>query len=577
MIIDCREFPDHHVVKTEVCIVGSGPAGLTLARELGHSSRSVTVLESGGLIAEPAIQDLNLCHTVNHSPIDLPVTRNRQTGGNSNLWCVNLGRKAEQQWGLGVRYMPLAEIDFQRRDWVPHSGWPIDQADLLPYYRKAEAVTQCGAFNYADGTALGDDKTPIAWADPSLTSKTFGFGRRHLFCHDYVQELAQSPTVNLCLYATAVKLETATDGRRLQRVQVTNLTGKTYWVEAEIFVLAMGGIETTRLLLASPGPGQSTSLGNEQDLLGRFLMDHPVVLEAGTLHPANSRTFAATEFYDLREVKGSSVMGHLALTREAMAEHHLLNNSVMLFPQPSARQVHALNALKSLIEAARQKPTQPQQWLSMARHGLTAIAGLDYIALATYLDRVYEQVPIPSLFRGGWSHQPRFYGRFKRFELMMMMEQAPDPCNRITLSRDRDALGMPGVNIHWTWGDRSQDTARRTLELLSTAVERTGLGRVELPWRQGELHFQGHGACHPMGTTRMGWSPGQGVVNPDCRVHSVPNLYVASSSVFPTGGYANPTFTVVALSLRLADHIKGLLATQPVQVPRSRVSEATPS
>lgn len=392
-----------------------------------------------------------------------------------------------------------------------------------------------------------------------------------------MQELAHRPTVNIYLYATAVELETAVDGRRIQRVRVSNLTGKTYWVEAEIFVLAMGGIETTRLLLASHGPGQSTSLGNEQDLLGRFLMDHPIALETGILHPASPQVFAAAEFYDVRQVDGYPVMGHLALTREAMEQHHLLNTSIMLFPQPSSRQVKAIKALKNLSESGQYKITRPDHWSQIARHGLTAMAGLDYITLGLYLSRRYDQVVMPHLARGGWTHQPRLYGRFKRFELLMMMEQAPDPSNRISLSHDRDALGMPGVDIHWSWGDLSLDTARRTLELLSAAVEKTGLGRVELPWRQGELHFKGHGACHPMGTTRMSWDPGQGVVNPDCRVHSVPNLYVASSSVFPTGGYANPTFTVLALSLRLADHIKGLLATQPVQVPRSLVSEATNS
>jgi choline dehydrogenase-like flavoprotein len=144
MLIDCRELPDRQVVKTEVCIIGSGPAGLTLARELSHASKAVTVLESGGLIAEPAIQELNLYHTFNDSPIDLPVTRNRQAGGNSNLWCIKTGRNPEGQWDLGVRYMPLDESDFHHRDWVPHSGWPMDHADLIPYYKKTEKLVQCG-------------------------------------------------------------------------------------------------------------------------------------------------------------------------------------------------------------------------------------------------------------------------------------------------------------------------------------------------------------------------------------------------------------------------------------------------
>jgi choline dehydrogenase-like flavoprotein len=577
MLIDSRQFPEHHVVKTDICIIGSGPAGLTLARELSATSRSIALLESGGLTAEPAVQDLNLYHIFNEGPIGLPTDRNRQTGGNSNLWCIMTGRKADGHWDMGVRYMPLDEMDFHSRDWIPHSGWPIGQADLLPYYKKSEKIFQCGSFEYGGKISASDDKRPISWSDNSLTSKTFGFGSRHVFCQDLVQELTHNQSVSIYLYATAVELETDRNSRRIQRVRVSNLTGKTYWVEAEIFVLAMGGIETTRLLLASRGPEQSTSIGNEQDLVGRFLMDHPIALEAGILHPASSKVFGAAEFYDLRQVNGYPVMGHLALTREAMEQHHLLNTSIMLFPQPSSRQIRAVNAMKSLFESGRYKITRPEDWSGIAKHGLTAMAGLDYIALGVYLNKRYDQAIIPHLSRGGWTSQPRFYNRFKRFDLILMMEQDPDPSRRISLSPDRDALGMPGVDIHWSWGDRCMDTASRTLELLSGAVRKSGLGRVELPWRNGELQFKGHGACHPMGTTRMSWDPGQGVVNPDCRVHSVPNLYVASSSVFPTGGYANPTFTVLALSLRLADHIKGLLATQPVQGSRSLISEATNS
>ena len=556
MLVDSRVFPANHIVKTNVCIIGAGPAGITLARELSKTSSHVVLLESGGKGRDPDVQKLNFSHTLDFEAQDvyLPAPRNRQLGGNSNMWSIKIGRTDNQEWTYGLRYVPLDDTDFEERDWVSNSGWPISLEDLRPYYQKAHELAHCGPLAYDASTWSQGQEQPVDWPGDIFTSKVFQFGPREVFYHDYAEELTQSQTVDILLYATAVELETDADSPQIQRVRVSNLMGKTYWVEANFFVLAMGGIETTRLMLAS-NQRQLSGLGNEHDLLGRFLMDHPLV-DLGNLYPSSLDTFARTTFYDLRQVKGHPIMGHLAFKKEAMIKHRLLNNSLMLFPQPSLRQARAIRALQELAEKGYLQRPIPQNWPFIAKGLLEAIGGIDYLVLSAYISKIYGQGPLSTLFRGGWSEQPRTYGRFKRFEVMMMAEQAPNPTNRITLNKEHDALGMPGIDIRWEWGDVGREIAQRTQDLFADAVEQSGLGVFKPIYRDGERYFRGHGASHPMGTTRMSLLPSQGVVNPDCRVHSVPNLYVASSSVFPTSGYANATLTILALSLRLADHLK---------------------
>lgn len=555
MLIDSHDLTEGHIIKTDVCIIGSGPSGVTLARELAHSSSHVTLLESGGLSQDPAIQDLSIGNTIGDEFLSLKSTRNRQFGGNSNVWSIKLSRQQNRHWQMGVRYVPLDSIDFQQRDWVPHSGWPISREDLLPYYRKAQQVAHSGPFAYESQDWSDKQVKPIEWVGNSFTSKVYQFGPRHVFHQDYLEELSQSQNVNIYLYATAVELELRPNSQVIKRVRCTNSTGKTYWVEARLFVIATGGIETAKLMLAS-NQSQPCGIGNENDLVGRFFMDH-ILLDIGSLYPASVELFAQSAFYDKRQVDGYSVMGHLALKEEVMARNQLMNSTIILFPRPNLRQTKAMAALKDLTEQGYLKKPLPRYWPLITQKLLQVAGGLDHIATAAYLGRRYDQSLWPGFGRGGWAEQPHTHGRFKRFEVLLQTEQAPDPANRVLLSQDRDALGIPRAELHWRWGQANIDSARRIQDLFSNAVEKTALGHFAAAKREGQPYLPGPaGMAHHIGTTRMSANPQTGVVNPDCRVHSVPNLYIASSSVFPTGGYANPTLTILALSLRLADHLK---------------------
>lgn len=555
MLIDSRELSPDHVINTEVCIIGSGPAGITLARELANSSTRVCLLESGGISQDSDIQDLSTAETLGDPFLSLQVTRNRQLGGNSNVWSIKLGRQADRQWEIGVRYVPLDDIDFEVRDWVTYSGWPLAREELVPYYEKAQVVAQAGSFDYDPGVWSDDQVKPVPFENASFLSKVFQFGRRSAFYQDYFQELSAAPNVDIYLYATAVELETDEGHSSIKRVRVSNFTGNSYWVQAKVFVLATGGVEVARLMLAS-NQHQTSGVGNENDLVGRFFMDHPL-LDLGRQYPTNTEVFQKMAFYDMRRIDGHAVMGHFKPSRSAMTEHHLLNGAIVLFPRPSQRQTQAILSLKVLVEQGYLKNPNPKHWPAIAQHLLNVAGGIDYVARAAYLAKTYDQSLLHGFGRGGWAEQPQTHKRFQSFEVLMITEQAPDPNNRVQLSRDRDPLGMPRAELHWTWGQVNIDSARHTQDLFATAVETAGLGRLAKNCRDGQPYLSGPaGLAHHIGTTRMSTTPQTGVVNENCRVHSVPNLYVASSAVFPTGGYANPTLTILALSLRLADHLK---------------------
>lgn len=558
MIIDSREIPENQVIESDICIIGSGPAGITLARSLAGLSSRVCLLESGGISQDAAVQDLSYGPTLGDPLLPIQATRNRQVGGNSNVWSIKLHRKADRDWEVGVRYVPFDDVDFEPRDWVPHSGWPISRKDLNPYYEQAQKVAHSGPFAYDAESWSNDQVKPVDFGDSSFRSKVFQFGPRRVFHQEYLDDLKAAPNVDIYTYATALELDTKGDDHAIQRVHVGTLTGRRYWVKAKVFVLATGGIETARLMLAS-NRHRPAGVGNEHDLVGRFFMDHPLI-DIGRLFPASAQVFGRAAFYDKREIASDSihsVMGHIALTKEAMADQQLLNSAIVLFPRPTHRQTQAILSLKAIVEDKALQRRSPRHWPQSAKHLLNVAGGFDYVARSAYLAKKYDQSLLHGFGRGGWAETPHLHDRFKMFEVLLVTEQAPDPNNRVQLSCDRDPLGRPRAEVHWQWGQFNMDAAKRTQDLFAEAAEKAGLGHFVSNFDDGQPRLSGPaGMAHHLGTTRMSASPHQGVVDENCQVHSVSNLYVASSSVFPTGSYANPTLTILALTLRLADHLK---------------------
>jgi choline dehydrogenase-like flavoprotein len=251
------------------------------------------------------------------------------------------------------------------------------------------------------------------------------------------------------------------------------------------------------------------------------------------------------------------VSGLLTLREDVKRSEQLKNLCCMVVAKSKGAGSETEKAIKAAVLAAR----HPANRRSALRHAARAVARLDETA-AVVSARTIRRAQEYTEFHAGWSRRAGAEPRFRVLELIAATEQSPHADNRIVLDRDRDRLGLPRVELRWRWHEADQRSVLRTRDILSDEVERAGLGRFR-PWvdLEGPSRPSFPGIHHPMGATRMHPDPRHGVVDEQCRVHGVTNLFVAGSSVFPTAlGYANPTLTLVALATRLADHLKALAA-----------------
>jgi choline dehydrogenase-like flavoprotein len=383
-----------------------------------------------------------------------------------------------------------------------------------------------------------------------------------LFGDAYRDALEQAPNIKVLLHANLLELLPSADGAHVQEVVIGSLGGHRGRVRARQYVLASGGIENARLLLLSNSVVPE-GLGNRRDVVGRYFMDHP----SGTLGvlTADEPHHVTRPYERLRGKNAPSSFPEIALSPAYQRSQRVLNGRVHPFgvEGPLPRGIRALRELRTALR----KTVQDENALLEARLsealrnapagevisapdniGLTALKlglGLGDIAKAV----VHKLTDRPVVSN---SH----------VELVGFFEQAPNPDSRITLGNDIDALGQRKVCVDWRLTPLDHHTYRSSATLFGNELARVGHGHFTLaPWLADESNARPgiHGTAHHMGTTRMSDDPGKGVVDRDCKVHGMDNLHVAGSSVFPTGGWAFPTFTIVALSLRLADELRCLL------------------
>lgn len=544
MIIDARSLPAGEILETHVCIVGGGPAGLTMAREFANQQFQVCLLESGGLDFEADTQALCEADVVGDPYPAVASTRRRQLGGTSHMW---EGQNGYKQYGW--RCLPLDPIDFEQRDWLPHSGWPLTRADLDPFYKRAQTVCQIGPYTYnvedwEDGRAK---RLPFK-GDRMITSMS-QYGLRDPFTTQYPQEMQKVGNITTLIHANVLEFEVDETAQTVTQVRISTLQDQVCWLKAKVFVLATGGLENARLLLLS-NQRQSAGLGNQHDVVGRYFMDRPIL--SCSLRPFNPDIFSKTALYDIYPTQHGPVMARVKLTEQVMRQERLLNNGGQIFPRTRPHQRQATLALRALLSSVR-KGKLPEDGLKQ----LSTIAqGADYLATAGFWSAVRT---LPPFRRGDWSYLPLEKQRFSEFEIFYQIEQAPDPNNRITLSSDRDRLGQNKLEIHWQLNPFDVEQAVRIQEIWAEEFAKSGFGELQFARTKADLKFENLAMHHHLGSTRMHVDPKQGVVDANCQVHGVSNLFVAGSSVFPTAGYSNPTLTIIALSLKLADHIKTVM------------------
>jgi choline dehydrogenase-like flavoprotein len=549
MLTDARAVPPDGVVEADVCVVGGGPAGITVAVELARQPLRVCLLEGGGFEPDERAQALAASRTVSHHhhPDALSRGRRRQFGGTSALW---LHRTEPGNARHHARTFAPEPLDLERRAAVEElPGWPLDVADLRPFYERAQWHWNRGPFAYDDMEAWKDpDAEPIEFPDGEVATRVCQYGPSDVFSLRYRDDLLEADNVDVFLWSDVVELEPATTGG-VGRVRVSGPDGHRFWVRAKAFVLAGGCVENVQLLLADGERLGAAGAGH--DLIGRFVTDHQEY-RLGVIVPDTRAALDRIAFYDIRSKGGLLFSGVLTLAEDVKRKHELLNLSAMLVPQPAGFASEAERSAKAL--AALRRRELPDDLLGHVR----SIASQPWDALASLRLRTIDRARLYREFRGGWSAAGVDRGQFGVIEVIVATEQTPSPDNRFVLDTAADPLGRRRVRLQWTWTDADKANLGRSQGLLAEAFARARLGDLV---RWAELDGPGRPVYpaihHPMGGLRMHADARRGVVDADCRVHGVDNLFVTGAAVFPTGlGYANPTLTVLALAIRLADHLK---------------------
>jgi choline dehydrogenase-like flavoprotein len=507
MYTDARELPDGSTIRGDICIIGAGAAGISMALEWIGSGKSVVLLEGGGFTIEREMQDLNEGESLGQRYFPLRSSRLRWFGGTTGHWAGFCST--------------LDPIDFEKRDWVQHSGWPFGRAELDPFYARAHKVLELGPYEYDPDywEKENSDYVQLPLDRSRIQTKMWQFSPPTRFGEKYRDDITGSEDIHLYINANVCDIEANEEVTEIKRVHVRTHDGKQHSVEARHYVLACGAIQNSRLLLAS-NKQASAGLGNDHDWVGRCFTEHPEV-NTGYL-VLNSPAPLEMYMFNLFITKAR---GEITLSKEVQKEHRILNCSISLSPGET--------------------DIVPDAWINMFP---------DEARETMVMWDVWENAFVRGEFPLAETEGQTEYVLFTR------SEQQPNPDSRIVLSSEKDALDVPRADLDWQLSPLDKRTIRKTYEILAREVGRAGLGRIKLmDWvMEDDRTWPDHlsGGWHHMGTTRMHESPAMGVVDPDCKVHGISNLFVAGSATFPTGGVANPTLSIVAMSLRLSDHLK---------------------
>lgn len=544
MITNANTVPNGACLRADVCVIGAGPAGIALTLDLSARGFSVLILESGFVGEDAKTQSLYEGEVADeglHSPPDK--YRQRRLGGSTAIW--------------GGRCMPFDPIDFETRSHVPHSGWPLSYDDLLPYYPRANALAEAGRFSYQAEEALGPQAAQLIQGFNSPRVLTNGLERFSCPTHfgiRYAKQLELAPDIKVLLGANCTAVRLQPDARTVSSVEVTTLSGTRFSVASRATVLAAGGLETARLLLASRDV-TPTGVGNFHDVVGRYYMCH-IAGNVGRLTiqgPARN----VRHGYEVTP-EGIYCRRRLSIAPQEQRRLGLANAVARLHFPRITDPAHRNGVLSGLFLARKLISYEYGKRLNdgniatpgiYARHLLNVVT--DPLDTAAFLmhwltHRTFAERKFPSVI---------LRNRTNKFSLEMHGEQMPRADSRVMLSDKLDILGMPQLRVDWRYSPADIDSMRRTLNVLAQEFALSGVAQFDYDHETLEEDLMRFGAYggHHIGTARMGRDVRTSVVDADCRVHSVDNLFVAGSAVFPTSSQANPTLTLIALSLRLGN------------------------
>jgi choline dehydrogenase-like flavoprotein len=525
MIADLQNYAEGAIIDTDVCVIGAGAAGITAAVELAGSGKDIVVLESGGMSLEMDTQALYDAENVGLARRPMINSRLRMFGGTTNHWAG--------------RCSPLSTIDFQRREWVPHSGWPVTRSELDPFYEKAHVVCDLGPCIY-DDRVLKQFNIP----DPRLDSRKL---RPHYwalspptrFGSKYEKQLKEAKNVRVLLHANTVNVQTNAAASHVEYVDVKTLGGKAGKVRAKVVMICCGGIENARLLLAS-NRIQPNGVGNDRDLVGRFFQEH---MRSWQEAVPTRTPYSLRRFYNIYSGATGSYLVGASMSEDMQKAERLLNCAAMTFFENG--DYDPFDAAMRVVRGASGR--------EKAEH-----MGGDIWSVLADFDEMVMSVRARFLLKG------QHWRADDATTLVIETEQSPNPNSRISLSDQRDSLGVLRAKVDWRLTDLDRRSSLAMAKTVAAEWGRMNQARLRVPnWLlEGEADWASNfkDVGHHIGTTRMSDDQQFGVVDRNCKVHGIDNLYVGGASVFPTSGHVNPTLTIVALALRTASHLKSIPA-----------------
>jgi choline dehydrogenase-like flavoprotein len=549
-------------LESEVAVVGAGPAGIIVALELARAGHQVLLIESGGERFDPQRQELGetVGTDLHHDPMSL-ATR-RQVGGASNLW--------------GGRCVPFDPIDFEAREVTGEAGWPLAYDDVGPYMERAAEWCRCGepVFNAGEVPELAGRTLVPGWEDGDVRASDLErWSLPTRFGAVYREALDRTPGLRLATDLTCTEVVPAEGGdehggRKVDHLVARRADGSRVEVRTRRYVLAAGGLENTRLLFASRRR-DPRGLGNHSGHLGRWYMAH-VEVRVGRVRFTTPPE--ATIHSHERDREGVYVRRRFSFDPEVQRTERLPNSVLWLVNEEVGNAAHGSGVL-SFVYLMLASPLGGRFVAEgIRRHHLQT---LEPPRLRDHFRNVLRDLPGTVRFAVKFAYE-RFLRRGRKvpgffvpspvnaYPLCYHGEHLPQRESRVEPTDELDALGMPRLRTHLRFSDRDVAAVRRAHELLDRSLREQGLGRVEFLYDDVEaaVREQLFGGYHQSGTTRMAADPADGVLDASLAVHGFDDLFVASSSAFPTSSQANSTFMLTAFAVRLADQLAADLEGQ---------------
>ena len=565
MIIPADALSGSTELSAHLAVVGAGPAGIVIALEAARNGQEILLIESGRDRFDTQVQHLSDAaewDPQRHAPMSMSVRR--QLGGTSTIW--------------GGRCVPYDRVDFDRRPHITDTAWPVGHDELESYFEPACDWLQCGrpVFDVRRMAHLPPSLVPgLPEADAS-TAALERWSRSADFARGYADALKQSNRVRVVTGLTCTEVVCEPGTVRVGHLACRTLDGKAVTVRARGYVLACGGLETTRLMLASRGP-QGGPLGDHSGHLGRWYMAHVdgVIARVRFCTPPRA-TVCGFE----RDVDGTYVRRRFSISRDVQLKREL-PNIIAFLANPELADYRHRNGVLSLAYITLRSPlgrlvAQPEQRMSRAGDKAPgpAYGGATGAPVAPHLVNIARDCVSVTRFAAGLGARrviargqktPGFFTASSHENLYPLQyhgEQVPNRCSRVSLSDVRDSVGMPKLKIDLQFLQRDVDGVLACHQVWDDYLRESGCGRLEyLSGDPGSLAWRRMGGgSHQIGTTRMAARAEDGVVDANLAVHGVSNLFVASSSAFLTSSQANPTFMIVAFALRLADRLASIVS-----------------